>query len=93
MSKASEFLDVSTPELEGRLHESRRELLNLRFQLATGQLDNTARIQQVRREVARLMTVIRERELGVVRNKGRASREVARHRAREADRTEEAEES
>ena len=50
-------------ELTTRLGESRRELFNLRFQLATGQLDNPSRIGQVRREVARMLTVLREREI------------------------------
>jgi large subunit ribosomal protein L29 len=45
------------------LGESRRELFNLRFQLATGQLDNSARVGQVRREVARMLTVLRAREI------------------------------
>ena len=46
-----------------RLSESRRELLNLRFQLATGQLDNPSRMGQVRRDVARILTILREREI------------------------------
>jgi large subunit ribosomal protein L29 len=50
-------------ELSARLGDSRRELFNLRFQLATGQLDNPARIGQVRREVARMLTVLRGREI------------------------------
>ena len=50
-------------ELAARLGDSRRELFNLRFQLATGQLDNPARIGQVRREVARMLTVLRAREI------------------------------
>lgn len=59
----SELAAMATSELEERLAESRKELFNLRFQLATGQLDNTARIGQVRREVARVLTILREREL------------------------------
>ena len=50
-------------ELERRLADSRQELFNLRFQIVTGQLDNNARINQVRREVARIHTVLREREI------------------------------
>jgi large subunit ribosomal protein L29 len=46
-----------------RLSEARRELFNLRFQLATGQLDNSARLGEVRREIARLVTFLREREI------------------------------
>jgi len=63
MSPLSELTLLGDDELEGRLAESRRELLNLRFQLATGQLDNAARIGQVRREVARLLTLLRQREI------------------------------
>jgi large subunit ribosomal protein L29 len=50
-------------ELLGRLGESRRELFNLRFQLATGQLDNSARLSAVRKDIARLSTFQREREI------------------------------
>ena len=50
-------------ELIERLSESRRELFNLRFQLATGQLDNSARLGLVRRDIARLSTFAREREI------------------------------
>ena len=61
--KSSEARDLSQAELARRLDEAHQELLNLRFQYATGQLKNTARLGQVRREVARLRTVLREREL------------------------------
>jgi large subunit ribosomal protein L29 len=50
-------------ELVERLGEARRELFNLRFQLATGQLDNSARLGEVRRDIARLSTFLREREI------------------------------
>jgi large subunit ribosomal protein L29 len=63
MVKVGELLDLGDPELETRLDESRRELFNLRFQLATGQLDNPSRIREVRRDVARILTVLREREI------------------------------
>ena len=52
----SELETMDPGELEHRLVETRRELFNLRFQLATGQLDNTARIGQVRKEIARILT-------------------------------------
>ncbi len=55
--------DISDAELLSMLNESKKELFNLRFQLATGQLDNTARIQQVKREVARAKTEMRSREI------------------------------
>jgi len=60
---AGDLVVMDTEELESRLEESRRELFNLRFQLATGQLDNTARMQTVRRDVARMLTVLRERDI------------------------------
>jgi len=61
----SEFAAMERSELEDRLAEARRELFNLRFQRATGQLDNTARLGQVRREVARALTFLRQRDLGI----------------------------
>lgn len=60
----SELTTMGSGELEERLSESRQELFNLRFQLATGQLDNTARIGQVRRDVARVLTELRQRQFG-----------------------------
>ncbi|MBI5016943.1 MAG: 50S ribosomal protein L29 [Deltaproteobacteria bacterium] len=55
--------DLSAEELSTKEGELRHELLNLRFQHATRQLENTARIQVARREIARVLTVLREREL------------------------------
>ncbi len=66
MTKASELVAMHSDELSSRLAESRRELLNLRFQLATGQLDNTARLGLVRRDVARILSVMREREIAEI---------------------------
>ena len=63
MTSAAELREFEEEELETRLAESRRELLNLRFQLATGQLDNPARLAQVRKDVARTLTVLRDREI------------------------------
>lgn len=65
MTSTLELRELDDDELEHRLAEGRRELLNLRFQLATGQLDNTARLGTVRREVARLLTILREREIAL----------------------------
>ena len=59
----SEYAGMELSELEDKLVESRKELLNLRFQKATGQLDNTARIGAVKKDVARLLTVLRQRDL------------------------------
>ena len=55
--------ELTSHELETKIKELKEELFNLRFQLATGQLENTARISQVRKSIARMKTVIREREL------------------------------
>jgi large subunit ribosomal protein L29 len=62
-TKAAELRELNDTELEHRLGEAKEELFNLRFQNATGQLDNIARIPQVRREVARIETLLREREI------------------------------
>jgi large subunit ribosomal protein L29 len=63
-----EIRDLADEELVTRLGEFKEELFNLRFQVATGQLDNNRRLQKVRRDIARIYTVMRERELGIVRN-------------------------
>jgi large subunit ribosomal protein L29 len=63
MATASDLALLDADELAGRLGEGRRELFNLRFQLATGQLDNPARVSQVRHEIARILTVLRAREI------------------------------
>jgi large subunit ribosomal protein L29 len=57
--------DLTDAELRKKLADSKDELFRLRFQNATGQLDNPMKIQDVRRRIARLKTVIRERELGI----------------------------
>jgi large subunit ribosomal protein L29 len=62
-SRATELRELNDTELEHRLGEAKEELFNLRFQNATGQLDNIARIPQVRRDVARIETLLREREI------------------------------
>ena len=62
-TKAAELRELNDTELEHRLGEAKEELFNLRFQNATGQLDNIARIPLVRREVARIETLLREREI------------------------------
>jgi large subunit ribosomal protein L29 len=59
----TELRELDAAELAERLAEAKEELFNLRFQLATNQLDNTARLTEVRREVARILTVMREREI------------------------------
>ncbi|MCP4305084.1 MAG: 50S ribosomal protein L29 [bacterium] len=61
--KALELRELDASELSEKLDEAKEELFNLRFQIATNQLDNTGRLREVRREVARISTVIREQEI------------------------------
>lgn len=61
--KTNELRDMTTQELNDKLAELKSELFNLRFQLATGQLDNPMRIKSVRKDIARVKTIAREREL------------------------------
>jgi large subunit ribosomal protein L29 len=64
-ASASEFRNLTSVELEQKIAGFKDELFNLRFQLATGQLDNPSRIRDVRKEIARAKTILRERELGI----------------------------
>jgi large subunit ribosomal protein L29 len=66
VTTAAELRAVSAEDLAEKLAEAKEELFNLRFQNATGQLDNTARLRAVRKDIARIYTVMRERELGIV---------------------------
>ena len=61
--KASEIRELSDDDLQAKLKEARAELFNLRFQMATSQLDNTARVKQVKKDIARIQTEMRAREL------------------------------
>jgi len=63
VAKVREIRDLGEVELMEKLESLKEELFNLRFQLATGQLDNPMRIKQARHEVARILTVLREREI------------------------------
>ena len=63
--KPAELREISDEELISRLREAKAELFNLRVQGATGQLDNHRRLQVVRRDIARIYTIMRERELGL----------------------------
>lgn len=65
--KVSEIRELSNQELEDKFRELKEELFNLRFQMVTGQLENTMRIREVRRAIARIKTVLRERELAQTR--------------------------
>ncbi len=61
--KPAEIRELSAEDLQEKLKEAREELFNLRFQMATSQLDNTARVRQVKKDVARIQTEMRAREL------------------------------
>ena len=60
---AEDLRSMSVDELQEKLAEAKEELFNLRFQLATSQLDNTARLGNVRKQIARILSVIRQREI------------------------------
>jgi large subunit ribosomal protein L29 len=63
MATARELRELDDDELDTRLREAKEELFNLRFQNVTGQLDNYARLGQVKRDIARISTLLREREI------------------------------
>ncbi len=65
MASANDMRELGAEELVARLRESKEELFNLRFQMATGQMDNNRRLRTVRHDIARIYTVMRERELGL----------------------------
>ena len=67
---ASELRSSSPEELTSKLAEAKEELFNLRFQMATGQLPNNRRLRLVRHEIARVYTILRERELGLAAGPG-----------------------
>jgi large subunit ribosomal protein L29 len=62
---ATELRQLGEEELVGKLREAKEELFNLRFQAATGQLENNSRLKTVRKDIARIYTLMRERELGI----------------------------
>ena len=63
--KAHELDEMNNTDLEAKLREHKEELFNLRFQAATGQLESHGRLRTVKRDIARIYTVVRERELGI----------------------------
>lgn len=63
--KAEQLRDLTDDELDAKIKKAKAELFNLRFQLATGQLDNPKRIKEVKKDIARIQTVRREREIEV----------------------------
>ena len=67
--KANKMRDMSISELEQKLVELKGELFNLRFQMATGQLENPMRVRDVKKSIARIKTILRERELKAVEAK------------------------
>jgi large subunit ribosomal protein L29 len=86
MATAAEIVELDIDELEVRLNETRRELFNLRFQLATGQLDNFSRMNHVRKDIARLLTEIRAREIAEA--EGLAVEDIPVHQAAARQRAE-----
>lgn len=75
MATAHELDDLNDVDLETRLRESKEELFNLRFQAATGQLESHGRLRSVKKDIARIYTVVRERELGIRSTPGAESSE------------------
>jgi large subunit ribosomal protein L29 len=65
-TRAAELRNSVDAELAEKLREAKEELFNLRFQAATGQLESHGRLRLVRREIARIYTILRERELGII---------------------------
>ena len=65
MATAYELDDMTNVDLETKLREAKEELFNLRFQAATGQLESHGRLRSVKKDIARIYTVVRERELGI----------------------------
>jgi large subunit ribosomal protein L29 len=65
MATAHELDEMNNTDLEAKLRESKEELFNLRFQAATGQLESHGRLRTVKKDIARIYTVVRERELGI----------------------------
>ncbi len=65
MATAPELDEMNNVDLEGKLREAKEELFNLRFQAATGQLESHGRLKAVKKDIARIYTVVRERELGI----------------------------
>lgn len=63
--KAHELDELNDIDLEAKLREAKEELFNLRFQAATGQLESHGRLRTVKKDIARIYTVVRERELGI----------------------------
>jgi large subunit ribosomal protein L29 len=76
-SPAHELDELTNVDLESKLREHKEELFNLRFQAATGQLESHGRLRTVKRDIARIYTVVRERELGIRQSPGSDSEDGA----------------
>jgi large subunit ribosomal protein L29 len=74
--KVDELRELEVDELDGRLKAARRELYELRFKHAVGQLENSSQISKVRHDIARIMTVLRERDFGIVAQAAAPAAEV-----------------
>ena len=72
-TQVGELRNLDNEELVAKLREAKEELFNLRFQGATGQLDNHGRLRAVRKDIARIYTILRERELGITSFEGGAA--------------------
>ena len=75
MATAHDLDDLNDVDLETKLREAKEELFNLRFQAATGQLESHGRLRSVKKDIARIYTVVRERELGIRSTPGTESSE------------------
>jgi large subunit ribosomal protein L29 len=75
--KAHELDEMTDTDLEAKLREAKEELFNLRFQAATGQLESHGRLQTVKKDIARIYTVVRERELGIRETPGSEKEEAS----------------
>ena len=91
--KVAELHELELDELAGKLRESRRELYELRFKLAVGQLDNHRQIREVRHDIARILTFIRQREMGVVAEAPAEGAEAAAEEPQAAEEAGKAEET
>ncbi|PKK91427.1 MAG: 50S ribosomal protein L29 [Candidatus Wallbacteria bacterium HGW-Wallbacteria-1] len=84
--KANDLRELTQVELEQKYHDFKDELFNLKFQLATGQLENTARIRTVKRDIAKILTIMSERKLGEGARPRRLTKEKRRVRSMKAPR-------
>jgi len=75
--KAHELDELTNDDLEAKLREAKEELFNLRFQAATGQLESHGRLRTVKKDIARIYTVVRERELGIRTAPGSSTEEAS----------------